>query len=117
MKLRWPGRASSRPTRSPDGAMSLVEHLAELRRRLIIAVAALMIGAAIGFLLYNRVLHELVTPYCHVKHHVDPKASCRLVVTDPLESLSIRLKVSAYIGFVLASPVILWQLWRFITPG
>ena len=68
--------------------MSLVEHLAELRRRLIIAVAALMIGAAIGFLLYNRVLHELVTPYCHVKHHVDPKASCRLVV--PPQSTYLR---------------------------
>src|SRR2546429_33047 len=56
MKLRWPGRASSRPTRSPDGAMSLVEHLAELRRRLIIAVAALMIGAALALVTFPKAL-------------------------------------------------------------
>jgi sec-independent protein translocase protein TatC len=39
------------------------------------------------------------------------------VVTDPLESFSIRLKVSAYLGLLFASPVVLWQLWRFVTPG
>lgn len=97
--------------------MSLVEHLGELRRRLIIAVIALALGAAVGFVLYNPVLRQLVAPYCEVKRRVDPAASCRLVVTDPLESFSIRLKVSAYLGFIIASPVILWQLWRFITPG
>jgi sec-independent protein translocase protein TatC len=97
--------------------MPLVEHLAELRRRLIIALAALAVGATIGFFLYNTVLHHLVAPYCHVKHEVDPQATCKLVVTDPLESFSIRLKVSAYLGFIIASPVVLWQLWRFITPG
>ena len=117
MRLSWSGRGGSRPATPTDGSMSLVEHLAELRRRLIISVIALAVGATIGFFLYNTVLHHLVAPYCHVKHEVDPKASCRLVVTDPLESLSIRLKVSAYLGFVIASPVILWQLWRFITPG
>jgi sec-independent protein translocase protein TatC len=39
------------------------------------------------------------------------------VVTDPLDSFSIRLKLAGYLGFLLASPVVLWQLWRFITPG
>ena len=97
--------------------MTIIDHLAELRRRLIISLLALAAGGVIGFLLYNRVLDFLVDPYCDVKRSVNPDASCRLVVTDPLESFSIRLKVSAYIGFVLSSPVILWQLWRFITPG
>jgi sec-independent protein translocase protein TatC len=117
MRVRWPGRARNRVSQPGAGAMPLVEHLTELRRRLIIALLALAAGAVIGFLLYNRVLEALVDPYCDVKRSVDPKASCRLVVTDPLESFSIRLKVSAYLGFVIASPVILWQLWRFITPG
>jgi sec-independent protein translocase protein TatC len=97
--------------------MSLVEHLAELRRRIIIAAVALAVGALVGFLLYSRVLDWLVHPYCDVKRSIDPRASCRLVVTDPLESFSIRLKLSGYLGLLFASPVVLWQLWRFVTPG
>ena len=107
------------------GRMTLVEHLAELRSRLIKAMVALGVGACIGFLLYDPVLDALVEPYCDVKaEHVDDDAQaqaggsgCDLVVTDPLESFSIRLKLSTYLGLLLASPVVLWQLWRFVTPG
>jgi sec-independent protein translocase protein TatC len=103
----------------PDagGAMSLVDHLAELRNRIILCLLALAVGMTIGFFLYNTVLDWLVEPYCTVKRNVSPGSTCRLVVTDPLESFSIRLKLSAYLGFLLASPVVLFQLWRFITPG
>ena len=94
----------------PD-SMTLVEHLAELRSRLVKTLVAVAIGGAVGFLLYNRVLEVLQEPYCEVSER------CTFIVTDPLESFSIRLKVSAYIGLLLASPVVLWQLWRFITPG
>jgi sec-independent protein translocase protein TatC len=97
--------------------MTLVEHLTELRSRVLKAALAIAVGAVFGFLLYSRVLDILVDPYCEVKRDVDPEATCRLVVTDPLESFSIRLKLSAYLGFLFASPVVLWQLWRFITPG
>jgi len=97
--------------------MPLVAHLAELRRRLIIAVLAVGVGMLIAFFLYDRTLSFLVHPYCTVKHHYQPGASCRLVVTDPLESFSIRLKMAGYLGLLFASPVVLWQLWRFITPG
>jgi sec-independent protein translocase protein TatC len=100
-----------------SGPMTLVEHLVELRSRLIKAIVAVLVGAVVGFLLYNRVLDWLVHPYCDVKRDFGATTTCRLVVTDPLESLSIRLKLSAYIGLLLASPVVLWQLWRFITPG
>jgi len=91
--------------------MTLVEHLAELRSRIIKVLIAVAVGAVVGFLVYNRVLHFLQKPYCEVSDH------CTFVVTDPLEGFSIRLKVSAYVGFLLASPIVLWQLWRFITPG
>jgi sec-independent protein translocase protein TatC len=104
------------PQRDAD-AMTLVEHLTELRSRVLKAALAIAVGAVFGFLLYSRVLDVLVDPYCEVKRNVDPGATCRLVVTDPLESFSIRLKLSAYLGFLFASPVVLWQLWRFITPG
>jgi sec-independent protein translocase protein TatC len=91
--------------------MSLVEHLAELRRRLIISVVAVALGGLVAFLLYERILDFLITPYEKVT------GKTRLVITDPLEGFATRLKISAYGGFFLASPVVLWQLWRFITPG
>jgi sec-independent protein translocase protein TatC len=105
--------------------MTLVEHLAELRSRLIKALIALALGACIGFALYDPALDALVEPYCDVKaDQVDTatdagpgEEGCDLVVTDPLESFSIRLKLSTYLGLLLASPVVLWQVWRFITPG
>ena len=101
----------------PQAAMTLVEHLTELRRRLVISLVAVGAGMVVGFLLYGPVLDLLVEPYCDVKQGIDRDAACRLVVTDPLDSFSIRLKLSAYLGFLFASPVVLWQVWRFITPG
>jgi len=91
--------------------MPLVAHLSELRRRLIISVAALLLGAIAGFLLYNRILTLLIRPYTEVTHNN------KFVFFDPLEAFATRLKVSAWAGAFLASPVVLWQLWRFITPG
>jgi sec-independent protein translocase protein TatC len=114
--MRNPLRRRAAPT-DRSGPMTLVEHLVELRSRLIKTLLAVALGAVIGFLLYGRVLDWLVQPYCDVKRSFDATTTCRLVVTDPLESLSIRLKLSAYLGLLIASPVVLWQLWRFITPG
>ena len=116
MAIALPRRRRTSPAPAASGAMTLVEHLAELRSRIVKAVLALIVGAAIGFLLYQPVLELLVDPYCQVKAD-HGGGSCRLVVTDPLESFSIRLKLSSYLGLVLALPVVLWQLWRFVTPG
>ncbi len=91
--------------------MPLVAHLAELRRRLIISVLALVAGAIVGFILYNRILSILIRPYTEVTGKTD------FVFFDPLEAFATRLKVAAWSGGFLASPVVLWQLWRFITPG
>ncbi len=91
--------------------MSLVEHLAELRRRLIISAVALVAGGIVAFLLYNRILDFLLGPYQSVT------GKDTLVITDPLEGFATRLKIAAWGGLLLASPVVLWQLWRFITPG
>jgi sec-independent protein translocase protein TatC len=91
--------------------MSLVDHLSELRRRLIIAAAALAVAAVIAFLLYSRILSFLIGPYTSITHKK------RLLITDPLEGFATRLKIAGWGGLFLASPVILWQLWRFITPG
>jgi sec-independent protein translocase protein TatC len=91
--------------------MPLVEHLSELRRRLIISILALVVGAIVGFILYNRILDILLRPYTEVTGKTE------FVFFDPLEAFATRLKVAAWSGAFLASPVVLWQLWRFITPG
>lgn len=92
--------------------MTLVEHLAELRRRLIIAILAIAAGGVVVFAFYGSVLKFFEHPLCQVEPH-----NCHLYVTSPLDPLSIRFKIAAYGGLVLALPVVLWQLWRFITPG
>ncbi|MEW6154609.1 MAG: twin-arginine translocase subunit TatC [Actinomycetota bacterium] len=91
--------------------MSLVEHLTELRRRLIISVIATVLGTVVAFMAYNRILDFLIGPY------TDLTGRTQLLITDPLEGFTTRLKVAAFGGLVLASPVVLWQIWRFITPG
>jgi sec-independent protein translocase protein TatC len=100
--------------------MSLMEHLRELRRRIIISIVAVVVGATIAFLFYNRILDFLVHPYCVVikKHpHFAGSNGCKLIITDPLEGFTTRLKVSGWAGLLLASPVVLFQFARFVSPG
>jgi sec-independent protein translocase protein TatC len=92
--------------------MTLTEHLGELRRRLIVAVAAFVVGGAIAALFYGWFLNLLQHPYCTAS----PR-HCQFYVTGPLDPLGLRIKLAAFGGLVLASPVILWEVWRFITPG
>ncbi len=97
--------------------MTLAEHLAELRRRLVICLVAVAVGGAIAFIFYPQILNFLTGPYrdvCEAKNLTCPG---KLVITDPLEGFAVRMKVTGYGGVVLALPVILWQVWRFVTPG
>jgi sec-independent protein translocase protein TatC len=100
-----------------EGRMSLMEHLTELRDRIIKVVLAVVIGMVISFLLYNHIFQFLLGPYKHVAQQHGTLGDGRLLLTDPLGGFGIRMKMAAYGGIALAMPVILWQLWRFITPG
>ena len=95
--------------------MSLVEHLTELRYRLVVCLVAVGGGAVVAFALYNHILEFLTEPYCQLPRR--PPGPCTLVITDPLEGFTTRLKVATWTGLMVASPVVLYQLWRFITPG
>ena len=110
-RLRLPFR--SRSTRPSADAMTLGEHLAELRRRVVICVLALAVGATVAAIVYPSMLHFLQEPYCRAVGH----SKCQLYLTSPLDGLALRIKLATYGGLFLASPVILWELWRFITPG
>jgi len=101
-----------------DGArMTLFEHLAELRHRVVVSATALVVFSIAGWFLYDPVLHFMTEPYRAYYSHHRGLISPDLVISSPLEGFMTRLKVSMYIGVGLASPVWLYQLWRFITPG
>jgi len=126
VSLPFVGRRKSKP--SPDN-MTLGEHLGELRRRLIICVIAFAVGATVAVIAYQPILNFLIRPLCTVDaatvHHKSAGASlliasngtCNLFVTSPLDGLTLRIKIALFGGLVLASPVILFQVWRFVTPG
>jgi len=91
--------------------MSVGAHLAELRRRVLVTGVALVVTCITAFVAYPQILRWLQAPYCRVS----PR--CSLYVTGPLDGLTLRIHVAMYAGAFLASPVILWQVWRFVTPG
>jgi sec-independent protein translocase protein TatC len=114
----------------PDPAqqeMTLTEHLAELRMRIIRAGLAVLIGAIVVMAAYDHVLNWMLRPYqrlCASKpaefcgRSVDPTTGkVSLFNLDPIEGLTTRLKVSFYGGLILAMPVVLWQVWRFVVPA
>jgi len=110
-----------RPQRDPEGAMTLVEHLEELRRRLFISLGAIAVGALVGWFLYDPLLRLMTGPFCDWVHtlppHRRPPQGCQLIVTGAIDPVMIKLKVVAFLGLFIALPIVLYQLWAFIVPG
>jgi sec-independent protein translocase protein TatC len=106
---------------NPDGRMSVLDHLRELRRRLIIVVLILIVGAIVGWELYSPILHFLKHPYCSVpaKYRFQPPGAqgCVLTYQGVLDGFTSRLQISLIAGAVLTAPLWLYQIWAFITPG
>jgi sec-independent protein translocase protein TatC len=110
-----------RRVKNPDGRMPVLDHLRELRRRLIIIVLFVGVGAVLGWYLYPHTLNVLRHPYCSVpeKYRFTPRGSvnCVLVYHGALDGFTTRLKVSVISGAVFTGPFWLYQVWAFITPG
>jgi Tat protein translocase TatC len=97
----------------PSGEMPFLDHLEELRSRILRSLAAIVVGCAIGLWVVQQyqlvsLLKEPIAPYL---------TGGKLVVTSPTEPVMIVLKLGLLVGLVLASPIILWQTWAFLAPA
>ena len=104
---------------SPDGSMTLLEHLHELRKRLFRAVLAIAVAAVVSAFFYDQLVALLRAPFdSAVQELADERdIDARLTFTDVAGPFTLTLKTSLVAGLVIASPVWLWQIWAFIVPG
>lgn len=97
--------------------MTVVEHLGELRTRLIWSLAAFLVLSVVAFVFYDPIFDFIIRPLCSLPAEKLGPQGCKLIQTTPLEGFQVRLKLTAMVGLILASPVWLYQLWAFIVPG
>ncbi len=114
LRLKNPFRRKAKPS-IPPGEMTLVGHLTELRTRLIRSVIAIVVAAIVIFIFFKPIFGLLQDPYCQFR--LDDGQPCELIVTSPLESFNVQLTLAGYGGLILALPVILYQMGRFVLPG
>ena len=101
-----------------EETMSIMEHLRELRVRIVRSLLAVVIGVIVILATYDPVKKFLTQPYRNLCS-TNPDFNCdgSLFALGPLDGFSARMKVAAYGGLILALPVVLWQIWQFIVPA
>src|SRR5690349_5506135 len=109
-RLPAPSPTPSGPAPAEPGAvMTLVDHLSELRTRIVRAILAIVAGTVIGFLVADRIKEILVAPL--------PATALPLQVLAPGDAFSIQLRIAIVVGVILAMPILLYQVWAFVAPG
>ena len=102
----------------PIETMSMMDHLRELRMRLIRSVLAVGISTLILLAFYDQLKNVLTKPYTNLcARRPDFHCDGSLFSLGPLDGFTARMRVCLYGGLVLALPVVLWQIWRFIVPA
>lgn len=102
-----------------DGRMPLIEHLRELRQRVVKSAIAIMVGFVIGWIFYNPIITKLAEPVCDLKAAQQSGAThCgSLYINGVLGPLNLQIKVALLTGVILMAPLWLYQLWAFIAPA
>src|SRR4029450_11364425 len=96
----------------PGGKMSVLEHLDELRKRIVRACLSIAVGVLIGFFWIDKIFNFLMAP---AKAALPPGTT--LIYTQPGEAFSLYITVSLISGVGIAAPVIMYQVWLFSAPG
>src|SRR5246127_4555860 len=102
-------------TAETGGQMTFFEHLVELRKRIINSLIAIAVGAFAGVYIAQHVINYVTRPMLKALSdaHLDPK----LIYTHPAGFFNLMITLGIYIGIVLASPVVLYQIWLFVAPA
>ena len=108
------GRARGREGADPEGRMSLTEHLRELRIRVVRSVLAILVCALVAGFFYNQLFNLIVAPFNQV---AEKYPNAKLNFTGLGDPFSYALKLCATAGIIAASPVWMWNLWGFVSPG
>ena len=93
--------------------MTVVEHLAELRRRVIISLVGFVVAASVSYWFAPDIIRFFLQYYTDATHG----RAQHFVFTGPVDAFLTRLKVATYAGIIGSLPIWLWELWRFVTPG
>jgi sec-independent protein translocase protein TatC len=101
----------------PGGKMSFLEHLDELRKRLIYIVYSLIAGCVIAYIFIGRLFDFIMKPMYEVLPHDAAGGGGKLIFTAGSEPFMLYVKIGFLAGIFIASPLILWQIWKFIAPG
>jgi sec-independent protein translocase protein TatC len=111
----------SQRQQNPEGRMPLMDHIRELRNRVVKMALALAAGMAVGFVFFQWAFHIIERPLCAavVSGHTGCKTLGvdKLVLDGPLDPFYMRVKVAFIVGVLLSAPVWLYQLWAFVAPG
>jgi sec-independent protein translocase protein TatC len=106
---------------NPDGRMPLMDHIRELRNRVVKMALGLIAGMIVGFVFFSWAFNLIERPLCSAV--VKGQTGChtlglnKLVLEGPLDTFYLRVKVAFLVGMVLSSPIWLYQLWAFVAPG
>jgi sec-independent protein translocase protein TatC len=105
----------SKPEPDPEGRMTLAEHLRELRSRLVKSILAIMLAGVVGLIFYDQIINAFIGPFKAAAEAADLTAEINFgAIADPFV---IPIKIALLVGIILASPVWIYQLWAFVTPG
>ncbi len=106
---------------NPEGRMPLMDHLRELRNRVVKMALGLIAGMIVGFIFFTPVWHVIERPLCAatIRGHVGCNllGTNQLVFDGPIDPFYLRVKVAVIVGVILSSPIWLYQIWAFIAPG
>ncbi len=108
----------SQRRQNPEGRMPLMDHLRELRNRIVKAALALVAGMVIGLVFFRPIWSFITRPYCRAINGCNTSSlGHTLAVTSPLDGFYLHIKVGFVVGVILTSPVWLYQIWAFVAPG